>query len=177
MAIVFDMQICHLDKKLETQNKIIKQLKPNIKPYISANRCIEFHPVSNTFVNEYGKVAGQLSLSPKYVSIASSLDDRREDDINDDEILKLTLHMYDILKKIDTFDLALVGWELGFLSNYLTFDTNREVTEVADVEGLVINKSLTRQIKLPPDFIPFSKTHFWVPVESMPGNMFGDDED
>jgi len=172
MGIIFDMQICHLDKKVETENQFIGQFEPTIEPYIHASRNIEFHPISNTFINEDGKVLGQLSLSPKYVSIANSLDDRREDDIDDDEILKLTLYMYDILKTNDTFDLAMVGWELGFLSNYLTFDKNKKITEVANVEGLVINKNLTRKIKLSSDFISFSKTHCWIPANSMPGNLY-----
>ena len=177
MAIVFDMQIAKLSRSRNDDQNIVETLSAVVKPYVGDNRIIEFHPISNTFVNENGGVSGQLSLSPKYVSIGSSLDDRREDDIDDEEIFKLTLHMYDLLKEVEAFDLALVGWEIGFLSNYLEFGNKGDVTKVGEVEGLVVSKGLVKNIQLSNQFQKFSKTHIWIPVESMPGNIFGGDDD
>jgi len=173
MAICFDLEISFLDVEFDFED-FSTRLAHRVKPF----KKIAFHPLKNTFITVDGPYQGQLSVTPKNVGMGVSLDEGGcEHDIDDDEALKLSLHMYGFIKSLPDFQMALVGWELGFLSNYLIFNKTGEVIDVAEVEGLVVSNELLEKVNDKSSWVEFDTKHQWIPCESQIGNIFGDEED
>jgi len=172
MAICFDLEISFLNVEYDLQ-LFLEQLAPTIKPF----KNIDFHPLKNSFITVDGPYQGQLSVTPKNVGMGVSFDDDAPyHDVDDEEALKLSLHMYEFIRGLPEYQMALVGWELGFLSNYLKHDQAGQVVEVAAIEGLVVANELFEKVKDSSRWIDFDSRHKWIPCESQIGNMFGDDE-
>ncbi len=173
MAISFSLEISFLDVEFEF-NVFSEQLAASIKPF----KKIGFHPLKNTFVTVDGPYSGQLSVTPKNVGMGVSFDEGGcKHDIDDEEALVLSLHMYEFIKGLPYYQLALIGWELGFLSNYLEFDNENRIIGIAEVEGLVVTNELLKNVKDKSAWIDFDESHKWIPCESQFGNIFADDED
>jgi len=174
MAISFDLEISFLDKDYDFDD-FVDSLHQRVTPF----KKIDFHRIYKTFVTTKGSDPSQLSLTPKNVSFGHSKDTDRtiHHDVSNEECLDLSLHMYDFIKDLPYFQLALVGWELGYLSNYLKFDDNGKLIDISETEGLVVSNELLASINSSNDWQPFDKAHHWIPCESALGNMFEDDED
>ena len=174
MAIVFDLQIEFLDTEFELK-AFSKQLQKRITPFGE----IGFHPLGNTFVTASGPYRGQLSVTPKNVGFGVSLDqgDGCLHQLDDDECLKLSLHMYDFIRDLPYYQLALVGWEIGFLRNFLCMGGNGNVLAVDEIEGLVVANSLLEKVSNKKPWVRFDKDHKWIPLRSAVGNIFAEDDD
>ncbi|MDH5180371.1 MAG: hypothetical protein OEZ39_00790 [Gammaproteobacteria bacterium] len=170
MAICFDLQISFLDDEVD-HSAFAALLAQRIKPF----RDIEFHPLSHTFVTVDGPYQPQQHVTPKNVGFAVSYDTGQHREMDDEECLDLSLHMYDFIRDLPYYQIALVGWEINFLSDYLTWDESDRVIEVAEVEGLVAAKRLFEHVADKAVWVEFDKNHYWIPCESAMGNIFGDD--
>lgn len=176
MAICFDMQISFLQEDYDYE-AFLYAIQSRIQPY----KNIGFHRLHANFISSHGGDKSQLCISPKGVSMGSSLDvDVTEyHQLDDDACLALSLHMYEFIKELGSYNMACVGWELPYLSQFLDYDEAGVLQSIAAIEGLVVSNKLFQQCVEPisDEWQVFDDTHYWIPCESAIGNIIGNDAD
>jgi len=174
MAISFDLEISFLREKYDF-NAFVGALHQQVTPY----KEIDFHRIYKTFVTVKGSDPSQLSLTPQNISFGHSkdIDSNIHHEVSDDECLALSLHMYEFIKELPDYQLAIVGWELGYLSNFLKFNKDGDIINIAEVEGLVVSNKLLSSTKTSNAWQVFDSNHHWIPCESAIGNIFDDDDE
>lgn len=167
MAICFDMQISFLNENIDI-NEFSFLLDKKVMPY----KNIEFHPLNNAFSSTEDSCLEQLNVIPKNVGLAVLCDDGLKHNIDDKECYKLSLHMYEFLKGLPYYQIALVGWEVGYLYSYIEYNEQGNIVDIEQTEGLVVSNELFTIIKNKNNWVEFDSSHMWIPCESALGNMF-----
>jgi len=168
MAICFDMQISFLDEVIDI-HEFSSLLDERVTPY----KNIHFHPLDDIFTSLDASEQKQLNVIPKNVGLAVSSDEGGfMHKVDDKECHNLSLHMYDFIKGLPKYQIALVGWEIGKLYDYLVYNTQGRIVDIKPTEGLVISNELFSLINNTNDWVEFDSNHMWIPCESALGNMF-----
>lgn len=168
MAICFDMQIGFLDEVIDI-HEFSSLLDERVTPY----KNIHFHPLDNMFSSLQADDQKQLNIIPKNVGLAVSSDDGGfMHKVDDAECFNLSLHMYEFIKGLPKYQIALVGWEIGKLYDYLIYNELGKIADIEPTEGLVISNELFSLIDKKSDWIAFDSNHMWIPCESALGNIF-----
>ena len=173
MAICFDMQISFLDESINI-HEFSSLLDKRVTPY----KNIHFHPLENVF-HGIDSVCHdildhkQLNIIPKNVGLAVPFDEGGFiHKVDDKECFNLSLHMYEFIRGLPKYQIALVGWEIGKLYDYLIRNEEGKIIDIEPTEGLVISNELFSLIKNDEDWVKFDSTHMWIPCESALGNLF-----
>ena len=168
MAICFDMQISFLDEVINI-HEFSSLLDKRVTPY----KNIHFHPLDNVFHGLDNTGYEQVNVIPKNVGLAVPFDDDGfMHKVDDKECLNLSIHMYEFIKDLPKFQIALVGWEIGKLYDYLKYNEEGKIVDIESTEGLVISNELFSLIKNKADWVEFDSNHMWIPCESALGNLF-----
>ncbi|RDH85930.1 MAG: hypothetical protein DIZ80_00185 [endosymbiont of Galathealinum brachiosum] len=168
MAICFDMQISFLDETINV-HEFSSLLDEKVTPY----KNIHFHPLDNAFHGIDGVCEDQLNIIPKNVGLAVPFDDGDfMHKVDDKECFNLSLHMYEFIKDLPKYQIALVGWEIGKLYDFLIYNEQGKIVDIEPTEGLVISNELFSLIKDKEDWVVFDSNHMWIPCESALGNLF-----
>lgn len=173
MAICFDMQISFLNEVIDL-HEFSSLLDERVTPY----KNIHFHPLDNAFHGIDGVCQNQLNhkqlnVIPKNVGLAVPFDKGGfMHKVDDRECFNLSLHMYEFIRDLPKYQIALVGWEIGKLYDYLICNEQGKIVDIEPTEGLVISNELFSLIKNKNDWFEFDSNHMWIPCESALGNLF-----
>ena len=168
MAICFDMQISFLDEVIDI-HEFSSLLDERVTPY----KNIHFHPLDDVISSFDVTDKLQLNVIPKNFGLGVSSDDGGfMHKVDDKECFNLSLHMYEFIKGLPDYQIALVGWEIGKLYEYLVYNQQGQVVGIEPTEGLVISNELYALVDNKNDWVVFDSGHMWIPCESALGNIF-----
>ena len=172
MAIIFEMQV-DFDDDREACRLFCEYMANKLDPFMINGKTINFHSPSSTFVSIPADGWTNITICPMNIGFGVSCDYGDHITMTDDEMFELSLYMYQFIKCAPGYTCALVGWELGDI-NTIVDNYRKEPAYTAD--GLVLHKDKYGDFKLE-GREEFDEHHFWYPLESAVGNIFGDDDE
>ncbi len=84
--------------------------------------------------------------------------------LSKEEFIELGLKLYDRVRGIPDYQLAMVGWDVdNWLSlEELKADWTKEISE-GSLKGLVVSKEILPELPASKHFAPFDNDHDWIP--------------
>jgi hypothetical protein len=166
MAVVFEL-VLNFGKDNKAAQECCQVLAAKSDHFMVGDNTIELHPpkVERT---EYSRTESFfVSLVPVAVGIRVALDrGTLRISLSNEEFLELALRLYDRVRGLPNYQLAMVGWEVGPRSNLeeLKADWTDEIVE-GSLKGLVVSKRLLPELPASEHFKPFDNEHVWIPYE------------
>ena len=164
MAIVFSMEVSFLD---ETYN--LEEVQNIFETKLKTKGRISFHIPDCTFISSKGKDPRQVGIIPKKIGVAVSFDHPGDQIIpNEEEGKYLIETMYESIRDLPAYQMAMVGWELGYLDHFFSYNEQGHKKSLATVQGLVVSKHLVEKYaEDKAEWKHFDKNHDWIPYSSI----------
>ncbi len=164
MAIAFEL-VVDFGGDRESAERCHQWLESRIRPVHIDEFTISIHRPLISGYPYTNPTRFKVSVVPANVGCAVAIDDT--DDripLNDDQLSRLGLYLYELLRGAPDYQLAMVGWDVDFLLDVdeLNADWASEIGD-GSIGGLVANKSLLHQLPTSDYFVDFDDLHVWIP--------------
>lgn len=158
MAIAFELQVTFGEPS--AGQPFFDYVNARLEPVTIRDKVIGIHPAYGSFANPERHPIHYVSIVPKGVGMGVSFD-RDEDRVrlNGDELLELSLYLYDCLRGAPQYEGAVAGWEVTGI------DPVKDALEGSSFEGQVVPSALAD--RLGDEWKAFDDTHIWVPLTEM----------
>ncbi len=164
MAIAFEL-VADFDGDQESAERCRQWLESRSRPVDLGEFTINIHRPLISWYPYTNPTRFKVSVVPANVGCGVALDET--DDrilLNDDQLSRLGVQLYDWLRGAPGYQLAMVGWDVDFLLDVdeLNADWASEIGD-GSFNGLVANKSLLKQLPASECFVDFDDEHVWIP--------------
>jgi len=130
-----------------------------------AGRQIDLHrPLLSRFKNRAGGSDVEVSILPVAVGYGVALDrNRKRIELNTEELSELGRKLYDLLRGVDGYMAARVGWDVDPLDPAELREECAEEIRDGSLHGLVVSTGVRRHFPSSEHFVPFDENYDWIP--------------
>ena len=172
MAVVFELS-AHFGPHEAAARQFMECVADRYRSFAVGQHVIELHPpLLSTFCDIKGNICFEVSVIPVAVGFAVALDRNRPHlRLTTEELTQLGSNLYDLLFGLDSYQLALVGWDVDrFDLAELQADYREEIMD-GSMHGLVIAHELRHALPPSPHFVAFDAHHDWIPYRGTRASM------
>jgi hypothetical protein len=166
MAIAFELSV-NFGPGFVGAKQFCQEIKRNYQTLDIEGHQIDLHePLILQFHDLAKQPSFSVSMLPKAVGYGVALDHRRPRiPLNSSQLSELGRRLYDLLKGINGYQVALVGWD----SDWINLAELREewAEDIVDgrLTGLVVARNVRPQLTNSEYFVPFDDNHDWIPYQ------------
>jgi hypothetical protein len=160
MAVVFELSV-HFGPDRVAADRFIAQIKQRYRSFPIGSHTIALHP---PLLNARDATNIEVSIIPIGVGLAVALDrDHARLDLTTAELTELGQHLYDLLRGLDSYEVAMVGWDTDrFTRLELQTDYQEELLD-GTMTGIVVARDQLANITTSQHFVPFDAYADWIP--------------
>ena len=166
MAIVFELVANCGGDEIAAQ-EFAENIAKRLKDVHIGNHRISMHQPHSYKIRDKNTQAILVSIIPKQVGYRVGLD--QEDyriPLTSSELTELGNVLYDFIREIPSYRVALVGWDVDWTVCYEELKSERsEELDDGDIDGLIVANDLLFDLPGKEHFVPFDAEHSWIPYE------------
>jgi hypothetical protein len=169
MAVVFALSV-HFGSNRDAAQRFIAQIQPRYQAFQIGPHRIELHPPSQSALPDASGVTNiEVSIIPIAVGLAVSIDGRRPRlDLTTPELTQLGQHLYDLLRGLEDYEVAMVGWDVDRFNRLeLQTEVQEELLD-GTLAGIVLARNQRTSITTSQHFVPFDQYADWIPYQGTP---------
>jgi hypothetical protein len=161
MAVVFELSV-HFGPDRAAADRFIAQIQQRYRSGTIGPHTIALHPP--LLDARSSKTNIEVSIIPIGVGLAVALDrDHPRLDLTTAELTQLGQQLYDLLRGLDGYEVAMVGWDTDrFTRLELQTDYQEELLD-GTMTGLVVARDQLASITTSQHFVPFDAYADWIP--------------
>jgi hypothetical protein len=160
MAVVFELSV-HFGPDRAAADRFIAQIHQRYRSFPIGPHTIALHP---PLLNARDAANIEVSIIPIGVGLAVALDrDHPRLDLITAELTQLGQQLYDLLRGLDGYEVAMVGWDTDqFTRLDLQTDYQEELLD-GTMTGIVVARDRRASLTTSQHFVPFDAYADWLP--------------
>jgi hypothetical protein len=169
MAVVFELSV-HFGANVAAAQQFIDQIQHRYQAFQVGPHRIELHPpLQSALPDASGATNVEVSMIPIAVGLAVALDDHLPRlDLTTPELTQLGQHLYDLLRGLEGYEVAMVGWDVDRFNRLeLQADFQEELLD-GTLTGVVLARNQRTSITTSQHFVPFDQYADWIPYQGTP---------
>ncbi|MFV0257779.1 MAG: hypothetical protein ACK5PP_04945 [Acidimicrobiales bacterium] len=106
----------------------------------------------------------EFAVHPVGLSYGATINDPdiAMSEVTSDDLSAVGTQLYDLLRNLDSFQAAFVGWDSEWLVDLHDLGSDGSIH---DVQGLVVSDAVARRYQLGPRFVRFEPGYRWLPYQ------------
>jgi hypothetical protein len=160
MAVVFELSV-HFGPERAAADRFIAQIKQRYRSFPIGTHTIALHP---PLLNIRSAPNIEVSIIPIGIGMGVAMDrDHPHLDLTTDELTRLGHQLYDLLRGLDGYKVAMVGWDTDrFTCLELQTDYQAELLD-GTMTGVVVARDQLASLTTSQHFVPFDAYADWIP--------------
>jgi hypothetical protein len=161
MAVVFGLSV-HFGPDRVAADRFIAQIKQRYRSFPIGPHTIALHPPLLDARSIETNI--EVSIIPIGVGLAVAIDrDHPRLDLTTAELTQLGQQLYELLRGLDGYEVAMVGWDTDrFTRLELQTDCQEELLD-GTMAGVVVARNQLSSITTSQHFVPFDAYADWIP--------------
>jgi hypothetical protein len=158
MAVIFGLSV-HFGPDRAAADRFIAQITQRYRSFPIAPHTIALYPPS---LNDRDATNIEISIIPIGVSMGIPLDHPRLN-LTTAELTQLGHYLYDLLRGLDGYEVAMVGWEVDRFNRLdLQTDYQEDLLD-GTMTGVVVARDQLPSLTTSQHFVPFDDYADWIP--------------
>jgi hypothetical protein len=166
MAIAFELS-ANFGSDEAAATQFCQAIKRNYQTLDIDGHQIDLHePLVLQFHDLAKQPSFSVSILPKAVGYGVGLDHRQPRiPLNSSQLSELGRRLYNLLKGINGYQVALVGWDSDWINLAELREEWAEDIIGGQLTGLVVTRNMRSQLPNSEHFVPFDDDHDWIPYQ------------
>ena len=164
MAIVFELS-ANFGSDEDAAKRFCVEVKRNYQTLDVMGHQINLHdPLISGFQDYTGQPSFEVSIIPMATGYGVALDQKNQRiHLDASELLELGRKLYDLLRDVDGYQVALVGWDIDWINLAELREDWKEEIITGQFDGLVIAHNVRQHLPQSNHFVSFDDQHDWIP--------------